>query len=82
MLTRWVIGAANKGVEYLHVYYDEEGAFRYCIVPAEEVLAVYDEVYQQDLREVIRYYDIPVMENGMSVPLMTGCSASRERSSR
>ena len=64
MLTRWVIGAANKGVEYLHVYYDEEGAFRYCIVPAEEVLAVYDEVYQQDLREVIRYYDITVMENG------------------
>lgn len=64
ILQRWVVGAANKGVEYLHVYYDEDGAFRYCIIPAEEVLAVYDEVYQQDLREVIRYYDIKVLENG------------------
>ena len=64
MLQKWLIGAANKGVEYLHVYYDEEGAFRYCIVPAEEIIAVYDEVYQQDLKEVIRYYDIQVLENG------------------
>lgn len=64
MLYGWIVGAANKGVEYLHVYYDEDGAFRYCIVPAEEVLAIYDEVYQQELREVIRYYDIKVLENG------------------
>ena len=64
MLQKWLVGAANKGVEYLHVYYDEDGAFRYCIVPAEEIIAIYDEVYQQDLKEVIRYYDIQVMENG------------------
>ncbi|MBQ3568007.1 MAG: phage portal protein [Anaerotignum sp.] len=63
-LQRWIIGAANKGVEYLHVYYDEEGEFRYCIVPAEEIIAVYDEVYQQDLKEVIRYYDIKVLDGG------------------
>ena len=64
VLQQWVVGAANKGVEYLHVYYDEDGAFRYCIVPAEEIIAVYDEVYQQDIREIIRYYDIRLMENG------------------
>lgn len=64
MLQKWIVGAANKGVEYLHVYYDEEGEFRYCIVPAEEIIVVYDEVYQQDIREVIRYYDIKVLENG------------------
>lgn len=64
MLQKWLTGAANKGVEYLHVYYDEEGAFRYCIVPAEEIIAVYDEVYEQEIREVIRYYDIRVLENG------------------
>ena len=64
MLQKWIVGAANKGVEYLHVYYDEEGEFRYCVVPAEEIIVVYDEVYQQDIREVIRYYDIKVLENG------------------
>ena len=64
MLQKWLIGASNKGVEYLHVYYDEEGDFRYCIVPAEELIVVYDEVYQQDIREVIRYYDIKVLDNG------------------
>ena len=64
MLQKWIIGAANKGVEYLHVYYDEDGELRYCIVPAEEIIAVYDEVHQQDLREVIRYYDIKVLDGG------------------
>lgn len=64
MLQKWLIGAANKGVEYLHIYYDENGEFRYCIVPAEEIIAIYDEVYQQELQEVIRYYDIQVLEGG------------------
>lgn len=64
MLQRWLTGAANKGVEYLHVYYDEEGRFRSCIVPAEEIIAIYDEVYQEDLKEVIRYYDIKILDGG------------------
>ena len=64
VLQKWIIGAANKGVEYLHVYYDEDGELRYCIVPAEEIIAVYDEVYQQELKEVIRYYDIKVLDGG------------------
>ncbi|MBQ5588554.1 MAG: phage portal protein, partial [Anaerotignum sp.] len=53
-LQKWLTGAANKGVEYLHVYYDDDGTFRYCIVPAEEIIVVYDEVYQQEMQEVIR----------------------------
>ncbi len=64
MLQEWIIGAANKGVEYLHVYYDEEGQFGYCIVPAEEIIPIYDEVYQQEIREIIRYYEIKLLENG------------------
>jgi len=63
-LYQWIVGAANKGVEYLHVYYDEEGGLKYCVVPAQEVIAVYDERNQQELQEIIRYYDITVLENG------------------
>lgn len=64
ILQGWLTGAANKGVEYLHIYYDEEGQFCYCIVPAEEVIAVYDAEYQQELQEVIRCYDIQVLDGG------------------
>lgn len=64
MLQNWLIGASNKGVEYLHVYYDAEGNFRYCIVPAEEIIAIYDAEYQQELQEVIRYYEITVLDGG------------------
>lgn len=63
-LQEWIIGAANKGVEYLHVYYDEDGQFGYCIVPAEEIIPIYDEVYQQEIKEVIRYYEVKLLENG------------------
>lgn len=63
-LYQWVVGAANKGVEYLHVYYDEEGELRYCIVPAEEMIVFYDEVHQKEIVEAIRYYDITVLEDG------------------
>ena len=64
VLTQWVVGAANKGIEYLHTYYDQDGALRYAIVPAEEIIPVYDEGHERELREVIRYYDISVRENG------------------
>lgn len=63
-LYQWVVGAANKGVEYLHVYYDEEGELRYCIVPAEEMIVFYDEAHQKEMVEAIRYYSITVLENG------------------
>mgnify|MGYP001622920546 FL=1 len=64
LLYRWVTGASNKGVEYLHVYYDENGVFRTCLVPAEELIVCYDAEHQQDMTEVIRYYDMKVLEDG------------------
>lgn len=63
-LYQWVVGAANKGVEYLHVYYNEEGELCYCIVPAEEMIVFYDEAHQKELVEAIRYYEITVLEDG------------------
>ncbi len=63
-LYQWVVGASNKGVEYLHVYYNEEGNFCYSIVPAEEMIVFYDEVHPKEIEEAIRYYDITVLEKG------------------
>ena len=57
-----VTGASNKGWEALHVYYDKAGNFRYCIVPASELILIYDTEHEEELEQVIRYYDIVVVE--------------------
>ena len=49
-----VIGASCKGFEALHVYYDENGDLQYCIVPANEIIPIYDTNHQKELIEVIR----------------------------
>ena len=59
-----VTGASCKGFEVLHIYYDDKGELQYCIVPANEIIAIYDTNNQKELLEVIRYYDITVVENG------------------
>lgn len=63
-LYEWVVGASNKGVEYLHIYYDSKGTLCYCIVPAEQIIPFYDPVHKRRLKEVIRYYHIVEDDNG------------------
>ena len=64
ILQEMVIGASNKGFETLHFYYDREGRLKYCIVPAQEVIPIYDSTYENELCQLIRYYDITVIKNG------------------
>lgn len=59
-----VTGASCKGFEALHIYYNEKGQLQYCIVPANEIIAIYDSNNQTELLELIRYYDIVVVQNG------------------
>lgn len=55
----FLTGASNKGWETMHFYYDEKtNELRHVIVPAEEIIPVYDSVYQNKLEEVIRYYPV------------------------
>jgi SPP1 family phage portal protein len=48
--------ASNKGIEWLHVYVDEEGNFDYMIVPAQEFIPVYDNTKRKNLIAGIRHY--------------------------
>ena len=59
-----VIGASNKGFETLHVYYDEKGKLKFNVVPAEEVIHIYDSRYENELEQLIRYYDTVIIRNG------------------
>jgi SPP1 family phage portal protein len=58
----WITGSSNKGVEWLHVYINTEGELCFIIVPAEQIIPVYDEVYQKELKSVINYYKVDVVQ--------------------
>lgn len=53
-----VLNASNKGREWLHPYIDEDGNFDYVIIPAEQVIPIYDESKKKRLVAIIRYYNV------------------------
>lgn len=62
-----IVGASNKGSEYIHVYYDDLGEFSYDIVSAEEIIPIYDDKNHKKIKEIVRYYDTFVWENNKEV---------------
>lgn len=52
--------ASNKGREWLHVYVDSVGYFQYVIIPAEEVIPVYDNAHKHNLEGILHYYIVKV----------------------
>jgi SPP1 family phage portal protein len=63
----WVQGAANKGVEWLHPYIDPDGNFKYVIVPAQQIIPIYDTEYEEDLKGIIRYYSMTVVSGDKKI---------------
>lgn len=61
----WVSGSSKKSVEWIHFYIGKDGNLNYVIVPAEQVIPVYDTQYEDRLQYVIRFYAFDsVNENG------------------
>lgn len=54
MMNDILTAASNKGVEWLHIYYDDKGNFRFRQIPSEQIVPIYDEY--GDLVTVIRHY--------------------------
>lgn len=59
-LTELAKNASNKGTEWLHIYINTEGKFKFIIIPAEEVIPIYDTSLQENLEAVLRYYTVEV----------------------
>lgn len=59
-LTELAKNSSNKGTEWLHVYINSEGKFKFIIIPAEEVIPIYDTSLQENLEELLRYYLVQV----------------------
>ncbi|WMM24058.1 phage portal protein [Tissierella sp. MB52-C2] len=52
--------SSNKGTEWLHVYINQEGLFKFIVIPAEEIIPIYDTSLQENLEAVLRHYLIEV----------------------
>lgn len=57
-ITEIVKGASNKGIEWLHVFVNEEGDFDYMVVPAENFIPIYDYSKRKKLASGIRFYPV------------------------
>ena len=67
MVIDLAIGASNKGVDWLHPYYDAEGKLQFAVVPGAEVRAFYDLENQKTLTDIIRYWTIKVVRDKETV---------------
>ncbi|MEO7904631.1 MAG: phage portal protein, partial [Candidatus Saccharimonadales bacterium] len=57
-----VKNASNKCKEWLHPYIDEDGEFDYIIVPAEQIIVIYEDKKQTQIKHIIRFYPIVLGE--------------------
>lgn len=56
-LNDWVKNSSKKAIEWFHVYINPESELKTVIVPAEEIIPVWDTQYKDKLVGVIRYYE-------------------------
>lgn len=68
IMQTWGIGASNKGSESLHPYINQKGEFDLAIIPGQQLIFVYDSLFQKDLLGVIRYYTVTVKKDRLSIP--------------
>lgn len=59
-LTELGTNSSNKGTEWLHIYINKEGLFKFIIIPAEEVIPIYDTSLQENLEGILRHYLVEV----------------------
>lgn len=56
MLVDWIKNTSKKSIEWFHVYINTKGELKTVIVPAQQIIPVWDTQYQDELVGVIRYY--------------------------
>ncbi|OMD04759.1 phage portal protein [Paenibacillus odorifer] len=54
--------SSKKGRAWLHVYYDEEGRFRFKKLPSEEIIPLWKDAAHTELDAIIRVYEVDEYE--------------------
>lgn len=52
----------NKGIAWLHVYYDDNGKLRFMIIPSEQCIPIWKDAAHTELQAMIRSYQVEVYE--------------------
>lgn len=52
----------NKGIAWLHPYYDDNGKLRFMITPSEQCIPIWRDAAHTELQAMIRYYQVQVYE--------------------
>lgn len=60
--SEWIIGASNKGLEWIHPFVNSKGEFDYVIISAEQIIPDYDDQTKTNLISVMRYYPVDYMD--------------------
>lgn len=63
-LCELVKGASNKGVEWVQLFIGEDSQFGFAVIPAQQVIPVWDTSLQQKLVGLIRYYEVSHVVGG------------------
>jgi SPP1 family phage portal protein len=54
--------AINKGISWLHVFYDQSGRLRFRMIPSEEIIPLWADNAHTELQGLIRVYDIYIYD--------------------
>lgn len=54
--------AINKGIAWLHVYYDDAGKLSFMIIPSEQCIPIWRDAAHTELQAMIRTYQVEVYE--------------------
>lgn len=55
--------ARKKGVCWLYYFVNDKGEFDYVLFDAREIIPIYDHGFQRELIQIIRYFEIKVVDN-------------------
>lgn len=61
-LRETIVNMSNKVNAVWHIYYDEQGGFKYCNTEPLEIIDIYDAKTQKILTDILHNY--PIIENG------------------
>ena len=61
-LSQLGIEASNKGIAWLHVYFNPKGEFKMIKIPSEQVIPLWTNNDHEELQAIIRHYEIEVYE--------------------
>jgi len=53
----------KKGISWLYLYMNRAGQLKYKVIDSLEIIAIYDTEFEDELKEIIRYYKMMVVEN-------------------